>query len=218
MEKEKTISYYADKFIDNFRNSPEGRYKSWEHCFKYFNKFDGQDYDKAALMLAFYLASWGMYRGSSFLLQYTYIIHVDAVKTIFNAKYNKLRSALILNNEEISLLFSLIDELKKHYFRYNKAVKTNIKDYNDVSDTLISKILMGVIGNIPAYDRYVKAGLKKKDLQQRMSENGYRQLLDFYYKNKEEIDFLCEKHTNYTPMKIIDMYFWELGKEIYSKS
>jgi hypothetical protein len=48
------------------------RYRSWEHCYRYFRQRRhlraDRDIDHAALQLGFYLASWGMYRGSSFLL------------------------------------------------------------------------------------------------------------------------------------------------------
>src|ERR1700724_165165 len=52
---------------------PHDRDRSWEHCYRYFRSADAstirKDHDQAALQLGFYLASWGMYRGSSFLLQ-----------------------------------------------------------------------------------------------------------------------------------------------------
>ena len=36
--------------------------------------------DEAAIQLAFYLASWGMYRGSSFLLQRAYSVHLGVIE------------------------------------------------------------------------------------------------------------------------------------------
>ena len=38
--------------------------------------------DEAALQLGFYLASWGMYRGSSFLLRRTYTVHEEVVERL----------------------------------------------------------------------------------------------------------------------------------------
>jgi hypothetical protein len=40
-----------------------------------------KDKDAAALQLGFYLASWGMYRGSSFLLRRWSTVHVVVVAT-----------------------------------------------------------------------------------------------------------------------------------------
>lgn len=209
----KNITYYVSKFIKDECNNPDGRYKSWEFCYQFFsNKFDEKDWDKAALMLAFYLASWGMYRGSSFLLQYTYTIHIPALKIIFSSKYKQLHNSQILDESKIDFLFLLIQDLKSYYFTKQHQIRTTITDSYSVSDTLISKILMGVLGNIPAYDRFVKAGLKKSHLLQTMSPKGYKQLFDFYKQNQKEIDTLHKICRIYPPMKILDMYFWGLGQ------
>src|SRR5215469_12782004 len=62
---------------------PHHRYRSWEHCYRFFRARTPAaliaDKDAAALQLGFYLASWGMYRGSSFLLQHAYTVHLRAV-------------------------------------------------------------------------------------------------------------------------------------------
>lgn len=63
-----------------------GRYLSWQHCYNAFilnrSNVDENTFDYLALYLAFYLASWGMYRGSSFLLQKDYKVHIPIVKII----------------------------------------------------------------------------------------------------------------------------------------
>ncbi|MBI4500776.1 MAG: hypothetical protein HY700_06400 [Gemmatimonadetes bacterium] len=62
------------------------RYRSWEHCYNYFRRARparlAADRDQATLQLAFYLASWGMYRGSSFLLRHAYTVHGDTIDII----------------------------------------------------------------------------------------------------------------------------------------
>ena len=68
-------TYYTESRLD-----ANGRYRSWEHCYKCF--YDARnnpspDYDYLSLQLAFYLASWGMYRGSSFLLESNKNIHLN---------------------------------------------------------------------------------------------------------------------------------------------
>ena len=65
----------ATTFYNELREDPNGRYRSWEYCYKAFHDARGNtnaDVDYLSLQLAFYLASWGMYRGSSFLLQKDY--------------------------------------------------------------------------------------------------------------------------------------------------
>lgn len=69
-----------------------GRYLSWQHCYNAFilnrSNVDENTFDYLALHLAFYLASWGMYRGSSFLLQKDYKVHIPIVKIIMEKQYN----------------------------------------------------------------------------------------------------------------------------------
>ena len=65
----------AQTFYDDARANENGRSRSWEHCYRVFRDArtdPSPDYDHLSLHLAFYLASWGMYRGSSFLLQKDY--------------------------------------------------------------------------------------------------------------------------------------------------
>jgi len=46
--------------------------------------------DHLCLHLAFYLASWGMYRGSSKLLQKDYKVHATSVKELMKKEYINL--------------------------------------------------------------------------------------------------------------------------------
>ena len=82
MTKE-SIKTFIKEQAKKFHNSAKDnhRFLSWEHCYSFFlnnkeNLKDDASIDLAALNLAFYLASWGMYRGSSFLLQYDYKIFI----------------------------------------------------------------------------------------------------------------------------------------------
>ncbi|MBU3209037.1 hypothetical protein [Clostridium algidicarnis] len=128
------------------------RFKSWEHCNNFFIKHKGnlEDenlFDYSCLKLTFYLASWGMMRGSTFLLQKDYRIHEYFIKNAaMNDKYKKYYSFLkdsSINIEDIDGIDELIKDTAKVYV-------DNIKDINgektvvSVTDTLTSKILLGV--------------------------------------------------------------------------
>ena len=79
---EKIITASTD-FYNELRVDECGRFRSWEHNYKVFHdarKNDNPDYNYLSLHLSFYLASWGMYRGSSFLLQKDYRIHIPIIK------------------------------------------------------------------------------------------------------------------------------------------
>src|ERR1022692_2990337 len=82
------------EFYDSLASDPNHQYRSWEHCYGYFRQrgalWTESQHDIASLHLAFYLASWGMYRGSSALLWKDYKIHKLAVSKLLDAKYSTL--------------------------------------------------------------------------------------------------------------------------------
>ncbi len=55
---------------------PDHRNSSFDYCYNYFRSNNAEailrDKEKSCAILGFYLASWGMMRGSSFLLQKSY--------------------------------------------------------------------------------------------------------------------------------------------------
>jgi hypothetical protein len=63
------------KYIENYSKAtnPTDRYTSFDYCYNYFksnnNEYIGENIEQSCMTLGFYLASWGMLRGSSFLLQ-----------------------------------------------------------------------------------------------------------------------------------------------------
>ena len=65
LSAEKAIKLMEDYFSEMIRDK-HGRYMSWRYCYKVFsdnrNIIDEKTIDYLALHLAFYLASWGMYR------------------------------------------------------------------------------------------------------------------------------------------------------------
>lgn len=163
-----TISKKIKRFYSLISNYQEGapntRYKSWEWCHKAFlenkDKYDEQNIEYLSLHLAFYLASWGMYRGSSHLLQRDYKVHKKAVREIIDIKYNSLWDYVPSENN--------IEEANELLFNSDKGLYWKIKEsYNwfdsvdgESSDTLTTKILMGTFGCVPAFDRFLKSGIK----------------------------------------------------------
>ena len=145
--------YFNETVIDE-----HGRYLSWRHCYKAFgenrNKTDEQTVDYLCLHLAFYLASWGMLRGSSFLLQKDYKVHTPIVRMIQEERYNPLFgiSARDLCKEENLLLLDEIGNRIKEAYAKELPAKEGV--INNATETLITKILLGTLGCVPAYDRY----------------------------------------------------------------
>src|SRR5258705_12151232 len=83
------IQVVIDKYISGITSDEFHRYKSWDNCFQAFSA--SKQTEIQVLELAFYLASWGMYRGSSGLLQKNHLIHKGAVDIVFSKTNQKLK-------------------------------------------------------------------------------------------------------------------------------
>lgn len=209
------------KFYDTLKKDENGRYRSWEHCYSNFiNARDNKnaELDYLSLQLAFYLASWGMYHGSSFLLQKDYKIHIPVVKELLKEEYDPLAGidCVELKREKNQRLLEKINAFLDEYYSNIRDEVKNIKVRNQLSSTLITKILMGTLGCVPAYDRYFISGIKK----QKVASGNYNmksivQLVDFYEKNIVELENIRKdmkvNGMAYPQMKILDMAFWQIG-------
>lgn len=204
------------EFYQEITADSNARYKSWEHCYGYFQQHkacvkDEKVLDLMSLHLAFYLASWGMLRGSSFLLKKDYRVHIEPIKILMSDKYKILHNITareLKKSETIALLLECRDEVSKEY-----ACQKNC---SPPSGTLITKIFLGVYGCVPAYDRYFKSGAKHSGIVASFNEKSIKGICDFYINNEAEFESAKKKIDNnlYTDMKLIDMYFWQLGKEV----
>lgn len=210
------------KDIEKSQSVTYHRGKSWEHCYLFFRKYkkfrnDNNLLDHAALHLGFFLASWGMLRGSSFLLQKDYKFFIPVVRILIQPKYDKLWnidwSQLDEMEENIGLLFNLKDCLKK-------KIKENTLIQKEPTDLLIMKIIMATMGCVPSYDRYFKDGLKKfgKGKFGNFNKNSFKNLLDLSREDKElkkvykEVCLVEGSGFKHPPMKLLDLYFWLLGQ------
>ena len=183
------ITKAASRFYHETKADPNSRYRSWEHCYKSFHDARRQaspDPDYLSLQLAFYLASWGMYRGSSFLLQKDYKVHVPVVEEILKKEYDCLLglSCMDLRKQEVQDALASIETFLENYFdALRREVRQDVK--NKVSTTLITKTLLGTFGCVPAYDRYFVEGVK--DQKVAVGTYGMKSLLqlaDFYERNE----------------------------------
>lgn len=202
---------------------PNERYASFDYCFNYFQRFkednkieelaNEHNLQQSCLQLGFYLASWGMLRGSSFLLEKSVRYYATLIKEI--VKFDKKIWDIdvdLYSDENIKLLLlckSMICE----------ALRDKGKDPSDI---LTTKIMLGVFGNIPAFDSYFKKGFHFHYCK----ENQLKIIAKFYKDNKKIIDshsekiytfdFLSGKETKirYTKAKIIDMIGFIEGQNV----
>lgn len=151
-----------------FRSDMAGehhRYRSWEHCYAYFHSNTleaiAADRDHAALQLGFYLASWGMYRGSTFLLQHTYTVHRGVIDVVVAPRFAILREQEFGSAEDDSRFVPLILEaagaIREAYRPF--APKSESRQ---ASDTLVTKVMLGTFGCLPACDQYFISGWRSE--------------------------------------------------------
>lgn len=209
------IAATVEIFYAEIKKDENHRYLSWEHCYKYFKQESSQiDTDTACLHLAFYLASWGMYRGSSYLLWKDYKIHREVVELLLSAEYKVLQNTSFSEND-IDKIIDLSEKVRKLYADKITTVKGKAKKIH-ASDILVTKILLGTLGCVPAYDRFFLDGLIKNDLRPlRFTKKSLQAVIEFYLlsEDKVNIDKLAES-MNYPIMKILDMYFWQIGFQL----
>ena len=208
-------AYFEQTAID-----PHSRYFSWEHCYKAFlthrNAKDDPTADYLALHLAFYLASWGMYRGSTFLLQKDYKVHIPIAKIIQEKKYDPLVGISAKDLCKERNLTLLEDIGKRIYACYAEDTPASDRKINAASDTLITKILLGTLGCVPAYDRFYKESVKKHHISSgNYNKKSVCRVAKFYCDHEDSFEKLrlelSECRIEYPPMKLMDMCFWQDG-------
>lgn len=227
-------------FYNELTENENHRFESWEHCYiKFQNAFNkesitDEEKDVLSLHLAFYLASWGMYRGSSFILQKDYKVFYPIVDLLFKErkKFNEIIINEVLDSKNTVSIESYVNEhlmLDKELETMLENIRSSVKGTveSTVSYTLKTKIILGTYGTIPAYDRFFENGIRatKEDYNLLIShsKNGIIKLLNFAKDKlpelnniKEQINHIQKNKENlnnvdYPIMKIIDMYFWKIG-------
>ena len=217
----------AQTFYADARRDKNGRSRSWEHCYRVFRDArtdPSPDYDYLSLHLAFYLASWGMYRGSSFLLQKDYKVLVPIVEEILKPEYDCLFGVACTDLRE-SEVQNRLENLNKYIAKHFEPIRNEVAGRavaSQVSTVLITKILMGTLGCVPAYDRFFQDGVATYKVTTReYSLESVLRLVNFYEEHNDRLEevrrgFVADGLT-YPQMKLLDMGFWQVGFEEDSK-
>lgn len=201
-------------------SKPEDRFTSFDYCYNYFHSTNNltEDIEKSCLVLGFYLASWGMFRGSSFILQKNAKHFEHAIRYI--ARVDKSNWQIDVDNYNEKNIQSIL--------KIYKDIKELLIHKGNAHVTLISKILLGVFGFIPAFDNNFCNSFRAISNGQcgfrSVNTKSLLVIKSFYESNKLAIDKLSaetfttdfitgEKTTvNYPKAKIIDMYGFSYGE------
>ena len=213
----------AQTFYEDARRDENGRSRSWEHCYRVFRDARTDpcpDYDYLSLHLAFYLASWGMYRGSCFIFQKDYKVHTPIVEEILKPEYDCLfgLACTELRNDDVQAQLKKLYEYIDDHFHPIREQVAGREVESPVSQVLITKILLGTLGCVPAYDRFFQDGVATYKVTTReYSRNSLLKLVDFYEEHNDRLEEarrgMRTDDLIYPQMKVLDMGFWQIGFE-----
>jgi len=214
LDLDANLRRYLDGSTASSGRKPDARYSSFDYCFNYFQSFhESRDIPALAspanvqiscLQLGFYLASWGMLRGSAKLLQKSARHFVPDIEAIASTETSLWElDADCYTPSSIERLLELAGAIR----RANGGM----------SDILVTKIMLGVFGSIPAFDTYFRRGFGVSTLDAKaLSKVGA-----FYSDNAEVIDkfrvptldFVTGDPTQrlYSRAKVIGMAFFIEG-------
>lgn len=163
---------------------PTARYASFDYCYNYFQNFYERDslheltapekLQESCLQIGFYLASWGMFRGRSFLLRRS----VKYFEPLVHAIAHTPPEAWAIDVD------SYTDDTIKVLLHCDRVISQAVGQGRLVTSTLTTKIMLGVFGNIPAFDRYFRTGLGIHTLNRK----SLRTIAGFYREHQALID------------------------------
>ncbi|NLT50267.1 MAG: hypothetical protein GXX85_05045 [Ignavibacteria bacterium] len=218
--------YDFNEIIDQYNTEFEGpahRNASYDFCYNYFRNVRGEalirDMEKSCYAIGFYLASWGMYRGRGENLgqsAYKYKKLIEYISSLENDNIWNLDVNHYDNEENIKKLLKVYKEIRNLIINDQQSHLT-----------LVTKIMMGVFGCVPAFDQYFcntfRALAEGTCGFRSFNQNALTQLYNFYIANhtnidadrnqRKTIDFSTGNPTNYnyTKAKLIDMYGFTKG-------
>jgi hypothetical protein len=215
------LSYLGGDSNDPDRRKPDERYVSFDYCFNYFQSFreSGKTSELASPAnvevschhLWSYLASWGMLRNSELLEK--------------NPKY--LTGVVeVAAKADASVWEMGADSYNERNIRRLVELACNICDAMagvSGTDALKTKIMLGVFGNVPGFDRNVSEGCKAEGMVGTFGKEALRKIAAFYDRNAAVIS--SEKYRvltldfaggytrrRYTVAKVIDMALFVEGE------
>ena len=194
--------------------TPEARYASFDYCFNYFQEAresgdtarlaDREHRMLSCFQLGFFLASWGMMRGSGDLYQRSVRDLLPVVEMISSEPASTWEfdaHCLATHTPDVLALSR----------RVRRAFTI------PASDILVTKTKLGVFGCVPAFDRYFRLGFGCQTL----CSDALVRIGTFYREHQAAIDahrvFTLDldsgRNTDrrYSWAKIIDMIFFQEG-------
>ena len=218
MDLEGCIKDYLNGREEKHGRTPDGRYSSFDYSYNYFYSFykenrieeiaSDENIQMSCLQIGFYLASSGLMGRSSSLIERSVRNFQGVISTI--SQMDPVLWKIDLESytpENIELLLEC----------RNNIIDSFSEDVK-VSEAIVTRIMLGVFGNIPVFDQYFKNSMKMK----KVSRRSLMKLREFYEENKSSLDsfeihtldFLTGKETDviYTKARLLDIYGYMNGQ------
>lgn len=234
LEKHLMRDDFRDRVEQNFAGRSlsqgvrPGPDQSYDHCYNYFADTEDleRDMEKSCAVLGFYLASWGMYRGSTYLFKHTNSSHLQGVVRLVQQNRGTL-CAIDVDNYTDANVRAILDVYRD--------IRRAVLPGNERPFTLVTKIMMAVFGCVPAFDANFVTGFRAvldghaKLPSETLTAESLRLVAAFYRANRTVVDELHEESRtvafggdtvtghNLTRAKILDMYCFDLGRAIALK-
>lgn len=206
------IEAAVDRYLRD--RDANARYASFDYCFNHFQQHrtaaaawgEPTGMEVSCLQLGFYLASWGMLRGSTDLLQHSARHLVPLIEMIAAAPPELWDLDLDrYDTKGIQLVYETALDVRR-------ALRPV-----GASDILVTKVMLGVFGCVPAFDTYFKKGFGVSTF----STASLTLVGEFYRTHAPAIDQLREPTLDfvtgqptarlYTRAKMVDMIFFIEG-------
>lgn len=160
-----------------------------------------------------------MYRGSSFLLQHAYTIHLGVIDQLIAPRFSVLWGQEFGAGDDdlnlVPIILETIDAVREAYRPFAPSAESR-----QASETLVTKIILGTFGCLPACDRFFIEGFKSAKFRYSyLNAKFLERILAFCRDNLRELRGEQENierigGMRYPLMKLVDMYFWQIGFEL----
>ncbi len=217
------VAEYRDTWA-TWGNYP--RYQGWDTLWRHRESVGGvpgmatpEHLETSALHLAFYLAVWGMFRGSGALGTMNLEFYKDLLVHVVESIPEDFWSLDLLDFDPADDV--AFERAKVSLMEANYAFTTFNADEISWTSTLFTKMLLGLWGQCPALDRFVSDGISDFNAAHAHA------ITPFAYLRAETLASLCvTARTNewrldgwmspdgsieYPAGKVIDMAFWQHG-------
>ena len=152
-------------------------------------------------------------------MQKDYKVHTPVVRIIMEKRYDPLMGISaeeLIKDENLTLLEEVSGRIRRAYADERPSFEGMI---NNATDTLVTKILLGTLGCVPAYDRYyVQAVRRYKISVGEYCRESVKDVANYYLTYKDRFETVREElsacGTQYPAMKLMDMCMWQAAFEM----